>query len=502
MKKIFKGAALLLSASLFFAGCELFKALGFGADDEPDKRKSAVIITGPVDLTNVVPKPVTDGTVTTSSYNEGYTVKVVWTDEGEAPVKTESFQAGKVYKAKVTLIAKEGYAFPASVAVLHNRSAPDGVSKFTGSPPLGTIVFAQTTVNVKATPVSDMDLSAKIPAPRVAAMPKGYLFAPQYQYAGPVEWFTTADTRPHSGPFQPGTPYMAKATLIAVSGFVFNGNAPAFAYGALSPKTANNDDGTFTVTVTFPLTDSLGFSGETAQNGDSAIDKIKAAKATAQSAVTVELGAGTETVSLDSSSDLGTGLFLDNYSSPASVAIDGKGRTVRLDAGTGSLITVGIGVTLTLKNITFEGKAGNSGALVTVEDGGRLILDNGARITGNTNSAGDGGGVRLDNGHLVMNGNAEISGNTGGSGGGVYLASGSLTMDGGTISGNKATASGGGVSVNGGVFTMKKGTVYGSGAGAALANTAGAGASVYQAGGTSPVTTTDNTVKDGSEAKP
>ncbi|MDR1095402.1 MAG: hypothetical protein LBL31_03335, partial [Spirochaetaceae bacterium] len=467
MKKVFIGMAFLLSASLslFFAGCELFKALGFGADDGPDNRKSTVIITGPVDLTNVVPKPVTDGTVTSSSYSEGYNVKVVWTDEGGAPVKTGSFQADKVYKAKVTLIPREGYAFPASVAVLHNRSAPDGVSKFTGNPPLGTVVFARTTGNVTAAPVSDMDLAAKIPAPQIAVMPKGYLFAPRFQYAGPVEWYASADNRPHSGLFQPGTAYTAKATLIAVSGFVFNGSAPVFLYGGLSPQAVNNNDGTFTVTVSFPKTGSLGFSGDAALNGDSAIDKITAAKAAAQSSVTVELGPETETVNLGSSSDLGAGLSLDSYCSPASVVIDGRGRTVRLDAGSGSLVTVGAGVTLRLANITFAGKAGNSGALISVEDGGRLILDNGARITGNTNSAGDGGGVRLDNGHLVMNGSAEISGNSGVSGGGVALASGSLVMNGGTVSGNKASVSGGGVFVNGGVFTMNKGTVYGSGAG-------------------------------------
>jgi predicted outer membrane repeat protein len=119
--------------------------------------------------------------------------------------------------------------------------------------------------------------------------------------------------------------------------------------------------------------------------------------------------------------------------------------------GNGSGITVGAGVTLTLRNITFKGKDGNTAALITVIDGGQLILEEGAVITENKYSGIHGGGVYVTgNSKLTMTGGV-ISGNTVFRyGGGVYLADSSLVMSGtAAISNNKVTsapaASGGGV---------------------------------------------------------
>jgi hypothetical protein len=168
------------------------------------------------------------------------------------------------------------------------------------------------------------------------------------------------------------------------------------------------------------------------------------------------------------------------------------------------LITVGAGVTLTLRNITLKGlKSGNPGdnnnntwSLIWVNSGGTLILETGASIKDNTrgwyDNTGGAGGVTVY-GALIMN-SGEISGmrttskfNHGGgvyvgnggtftmksgtisgnkiddraAGGGVYVnTSGKFTLEGGTISGNNASTEGGGVYVNtGGTFTMRGGTI-------------------------------------------
>jgi hypothetical protein len=57
------------------------------------------------------------------------------------------------------------------------------------------------------------------------------------------------------------------------------------------------------------------------------------------------------------------------------------------------LITVGNGVTLTLRNITFTGITDNLAALISVVNGGHLILETSTSITGNNGS----GGVYLQN---------------------------------------------------------------------------------------------------------
>jgi hypothetical protein len=151
----------------------------------------------------------------------------------------------------------------------------------------------------------------------------------------------------------------------------------------------------------------------------------------------------------------------------------------------GTLITVGSGVELTLKNVTFQGLADNTAPLVRVTgDGGTkgvLILDTGAVITGNTNVGNSdennaGGGVMVSGGVFRMKAGAAIRDNTskktGGNnlgGGGVGVVNGgTFIMEGGTISGNVVQdtgtswghlGGGGGVMVYQGTFNMEGGTI-------------------------------------------
>jgi hypothetical protein len=157
-------------------------------------------------------------------------------------------------------------------------------------------------------------------------------------------------------------------------------------------------------------------------------------------------------------------------------------RTISLDTN-GFLFAVRNRVTLTLgNNVTLQGRIGNSNSLVLVDNGGRLVMNSGSKITGNT-SVSSGGGVAVYGGfgNFTMNGGT-ISGNSVSYyGGGVYIDRGTFTMNDGIISGNSAIY-GGGVYVSNGTFTKQSsGTIYGSNAGSTLKNTATYGDSFGQA---------------------
>jgi uncharacterized repeat protein (TIGR02543 family) len=136
-------------------------------------------------------------------------------------------------------------------------------------------------------------------------------------------------------------------------------------------------------------------------------------------------------------------------------------RTVSLSSN-GPLFTIENGVTLTLdNNITLQGRSDNTDALVYVNNGGTLVMNDGSKISGNNNTSDTGGGVYVSSGTFTMNGGT-ISGNSAsssyGNGGGVYVA-GTFTQSGGVISGNSASSSGGGVYVSSGTFTQSGGAI-------------------------------------------
>jgi uncharacterized repeat protein (TIGR02543 family) len=164
-------------------------------------------------------------------------------------------------------------------------------------------------------------------------------------------------------------------------------------------------------------------------------------------------------------------------------------RTISLST-TGSLFTVGNGVTLTLdNNVILQGR-NNTASLVQVNSGGTLVMNTGSKISDNifssSSPAPHGGGVSVSSGGTFTMSGGTISGNIAYSsyssysssfysyGGGVYV-SGTFSMRGGTISGNTSFFYGGGVSVsNNGIFTKQSGgIIYGSNENnSALRNTA------------------------------
>jgi hypothetical protein len=146
---------------------------------------------------------------------------------------------------------------------------------------------------------------------------------------------------------------------------------------------------------------------------------------------------------------------------PATVSTMGKNITVIIRSASsadvksiqlesqGHLFSVDANITLKLQNIVLKGISANNKALVAVGQGGKLILDSGAKITLNTNTSGHGGGIYVNSGVLDLNDGCEISKNNSSSshaGGGVFVIGQSIvTIRGGIISENARS----GVSIEG-----------------------------------------------------
>jgi uncharacterized repeat protein (TIGR02543 family) len=143
---------------------------------------------------------------------------------------------------------------------------------------------------------------------------------------------------------------------------------------------------------------------------------------------------------------------LTTANSPASVTIDGNGKVI---TGISNPFTVGSGVTLTLKNITF------TRIQFIVSEGGTLVLDDGSIVRKNLTRS----GVTVNGGTLEMRDGSSVTEN-GDSGICMKGAGGKFTMNGGTISGNHTAdyIEGGGVRIlgEGAVFTMNAGAISGN----------------------------------------
>jgi hypothetical protein len=127
-----------------------------------------------------------------------------------------------------------------------------------------------------------------------------------------------------------------------------------------------------------------------------------------------------------------------DFSTPVTIIVNGNGKTIGWKAYNSASygdITVESGVTLVLKNLTFQGNmtSSNTASLVYVKSGGKLILESGAALTGN--QASNGGAVYIANGGTFEMKGGEITGNkSSGYGHGVYIAAGgSMTCKGGAI---------------------------------------------------------------------
>jgi hypothetical protein len=321
--------------------------------------------------------------------------------------------------------------------------------------------------------VYDTNLTGRISLPINGVTPVRNIVG--NQYTGIVTW------APAHSAFQLGVSYTAVLTLNAAPGYTFAGiGQNAFTHDD-APGAVINAAGSGAVTIVFsPAASSanpaMRFGPVT--DGDSALWLMKEKKDYIYS-LYIDLPAGTEDI------DEGVTLVASD-NSPANVIIDGHGRVLRIEDSV--LLTVSGNVTLTLKNITLQGKNGNPTPLFKVWPGGKLILGEGAALVGNK-SSGDAGGVWVNGGTFVMNAGAEIKGMQARRGGGVFIdADGKFFMKGGTIGGvdpeddgNRALEkdAGGGVLIVQGIFDMDGGVIQSNAAASAYS---GAGVGVLAKG--------------------
>jgi uncharacterized repeat protein (TIGR02543 family) len=184
----------------------------------------------------------------------------------------------------------------------------------------------------------------------------------------------------------------------------------------------------------------------------------------------------------------------DEAIAPKMLSYSGKRVSITIDGGaaermvslgsSGSLFMVGSGVTLTLgNNLTLRGQGNNSGSLVGVQNNGTLVMQTGSKISGNTDSSGDGGGVFVNNGGTFIMEGGSIEGNTASDsgGGGVYVSmGGTFTMKSGSIENNTSSRGGGGVYIySDGIFTLEGGSIKGN---TASGNSSGGGVYAYRDG--------------------
>jgi hypothetical protein len=470
------------------------------------------IVISDLNLTSYIPKPIS-GTMPVSFFAAPqYTGTVIWKNAQSQVVLTGPFQAGVEYTAEVTLIPAMGYSFAGVEQNGFTHTGAKTVTNSAGSGPV-SIGFSATPSMGGSTVVYDFDLTGRIPRPISGETP--VLTVGGTQYTGVVTWVP----QPHSD-FQYDTVYTAVVALNAAPGYTFTGIGQNVFTHEDAPNVPSNLAGSGTIIIVFPPTASSTYGvitsfGPAAAEG-SALELLNEKKS--DNVLTIDLPGSFTEVVIPNSAVLTAGI-----NSPAKVVINGHGRVLTIQAE-GTLLTVGGGVTLTLRDITLTGTSGNNAPLVTVQHGGKLILGAGTTLSENQ-SDGDVGGVWVDGGELVLNNGVIIKGmeaqrgggvlvDTGGEfvmnggtiggvsgdgnrvlavngGGGVLVADGSFTMLGGTIQSNQADAaqSGGGVLVAGGSFDMLGGTIQSNQATAARS---GGGAAVMP-GGT--FTMYDGTIK-------
>jgi hypothetical protein len=458
----------------------------------------------PLDLTDLIPAPHAGGRPVTSfiSPTLAYSGKVIWTDKSGVPLDGKVFQYGETYTAAAELTAAPGFVFPPALTAanfihLYDDEPGHPPAYIPGGGGAGTVTVTFPAAG-SYTVVNEYDLAAYIPLP-VAGIAPVWTFD-HNGVTGTVSWDYYAAQGGWTAMsllevFHCDTIYRAEITLRAQTGYRFD-PARKFGYssGVYWPLDAPQT-GTESRDITVIYEEFTGsFASETTPG--SALKRIRAARNdyTSEAApLYVDISPGTEPVELTSGSLETTGAVLEYPSkSPAHIRIDGRGRTLELTGfpTRSAVITVGSGVTLYLRNITLKGIGNNTAPLITV-DGGKLVLEDGVVVQGNTNvysSSNAGGGIRVSNNGILLMKGGKISGNAADyGGGGVYVSSGTFTMEAGEISGNTADSSsyggnggsGGGVYVSGGTFfTMKGGKISG--------NTASInfGGGVYVFGGT------------------
>jgi hypothetical protein len=403
-------------------------------------------------LTPWAPRPVIGTMAITGFVASQYTGTVTWRNTTGEPL-TGPFQPDTAYIAELTLRPASGYTVKGLGRDVFIHTGAGAVANGPDSNVV-TITFPATGSYGSPTVVYDTTLTGRLPRPVSGMTPVMNVSGPQY--TGAVSW------APFHSVFQEGTVYRAVLTLKAAPSYTFNGiGRDAFTHG--DAAAVSNPAGSGTVTITFPVSASSSSQGIAfasfgpVEDEASALWMMQELKDDAYP-LTIDLPDNAVEELAPDRAVLEAGI-----NSPVTVIINGRQGTLKINSP-GTLLEVGDGVTLTLQNITLEGRDDNHAPLIRVTAGGRLVLGTGAVLTGNE-SSGNAGGVWVADGTLVLNEGGVIKNMSAASpsaGGGVLIdASGTFLMNNGIIEYNRVMGvqSGGGVYVAAGAFFEQRGGV-------------------------------------------
>jgi hypothetical protein len=258
---VLPGSFRFFGSSCFFLIIVLLLAPGSGCSNYtgadwasvPGVQQSLKVIVD-YDLKNYVPVPTIGGAPAGSLTRGDMTITVVWKILGpnneETPVAEPftAFKQGKVYRAYITLEARNDYRFDQGTNFLYSPDGSVAVQPNVNPDPYSRVL---TPVTYKPTETAieiiDLDLTSHIPVPETGKAPARLVNGGEY--SGMVAW------DPSDNVFDGSTAeYKAMAILHSNSGYVFGENEfTHFAPNAtVGPVNITDDNATILITFSMP----------------------------------------------------------------------------------------------------------------------------------------------------------------------------------------------------------------------------------------------------------
>lgn len=183
-----------------------------------------------LDLTTLVPVPVTGSNVVGTFETSQYTAEILWSQTDGTPIGQPKFGPSTNYSAQVTILPKAGYTVD---DILANSAIHTGAESITNNANSHcvTINFPKTQ---DAVVVNLLDLTSLVTAP-VRGANQNTTAIDTAQYTGTIAWYESDKITLAPTKFEAGKEYTAKVSLTEKLGFTVSGLAPfCFSYtGAL-----------------------------------------------------------------------------------------------------------------------------------------------------------------------------------------------------------------------------------------------------------------------------
>jgi hypothetical protein len=255
---------LFIALAVLWTGCPNPNNAG-GGNSGTEPESPAVVSGEALQLDGLFDAPVAGESPDTTLSTAQYAGQIAWyevPDEGaDSALETgTAFAQGTVYKAVLTLTAKEGYTFDGLAANAFSYTGAASVTGMAGGS--GTWVVTVLFPATGKTLVSDLALDDYVTAPvRGAAPVTTELDADQY--SGTIVWQKVADSSAVEGTFAASTVYQAIVTLSVKGNYIFEGLAEnSFTYAGVTSITgaagSGDDEGKWIVTIVFKATAAEG----------------------------------------------------------------------------------------------------------------------------------------------------------------------------------------------------------------------------------------------------